>query len=29
MADFETILGGFGVKVTAAALDRAYDDSAG
>jgi HAD superfamily hydrolase (TIGR01509 family) len=28
MADFETILGGFGVKVTAAALDRAYDDSA-
>jgi len=29
MADFETILGGFGVKVAAAALDRAYDDSAG
>ena len=28
MADFETILGGFGVKVAAAALDRAYDDSA-
>jgi HAD superfamily hydrolase (TIGR01509 family) len=29
MADFETILGGLGVKATAAALDRAYDDSAG
>jgi len=27
MADFETILGGFGVKVSASALDRAYDDS--
>jgi putative hydrolase of the HAD superfamily len=27
MADFETILGGIGVKATAAALDRAYDDS--
>ncbi len=27
MADFETILGGFGVKVSATALDRAYDDS--
>jgi HAD superfamily hydrolase (TIGR01509 family) len=29
MADFETILGGLGVKASAAALDRAYDDSAG
>ena len=29
MADFETILAGLGVKVSAAALDRAYDDSAG
>jgi HAD superfamily hydrolase (TIGR01509 family) len=29
MADFETILGGIGVKVGASALDRAYDDSAG
>jgi len=28
MADFETILGGVGVKVTAATLDRAYDQSA-
>lgn len=28
MADFETILGGFGVKSSAAALDRAYDESA-
>jgi len=29
MADFETILAGVGVKVSAAALDRAYDQSAG
>jgi putative hydrolase of the HAD superfamily len=29
MADFETILGGLGVKVSAGALDRAYEDSAG
>ncbi|HET7343305.1 MAG TPA: HAD family hydrolase [Methylomirabilota bacterium] len=29
MADFETVLGGIGVKASAAALDRAYDDSAG
>jgi len=29
MADFETILGGFGVKASASALDRAYDDSGG
>jgi HAD superfamily hydrolase (TIGR01509 family) len=29
MADFETILAGLGVKVTAVALDRAYEDSAG
>ena len=29
MADFETILAGLGVKVSAATLDRAYDDSAG
>jgi putative hydrolase of the HAD superfamily len=29
MADFETILGGVGVKVGAAALDRAYDESGG
>ena len=29
MADFETILGGFGVKTTAAALDRAYEQSTG
>ncbi len=28
MADFEMILGGVGVKVTAVALDRAYEDSA-
>jgi putative hydrolase of the HAD superfamily len=28
MADFERILTGLGVKVTAVALDRAYDDSA-
>ena len=28
MADFETILGGVGVKATAAALDRAYEESA-
>jgi putative hydrolase of the HAD superfamily len=28
MADFETILGGLGVKVTPVALDRAYEDSA-
>ena len=28
MADFETILAGLGVKVTAASLDRAYEDSA-
>ena len=27
MADFETILGGIGVKLTAATLDRAYDES--
>ena len=27
MADFETILSGIGVKVTASALDRAYDGS--
>ena len=27
MADFETILGGLGVKVSATALDRAYDES--
>lgn len=29
MADFEAILGGFGVKIGAARLDRAYDDSGG
>jgi HAD superfamily hydrolase (TIGR01509 family) len=29
MADFETILGGVGVKTSASALDRAYDDSGG
>ena len=29
MADFETILGGFGVMASASALDRAYDDSGG
>jgi putative hydrolase of the HAD superfamily len=29
MADFETILGGLGLNVTAAALDRAYEESAG
>ena len=29
MAEFETILGGIGVSVSAAALDRAYDDSGG
>jgi putative hydrolase of the HAD superfamily len=28
MADFETILGGIGVKATPVALDRAYEDSA-
>jgi putative hydrolase of the HAD superfamily len=28
MADFETILGGMGVKVTPVALERAYEDSA-
>jgi len=27
MADFETILGGIGVKVSAGALDRAYEES--
>ena len=29
MADFATILAGFGVKVTAVVLDRAYEESAG
>jgi putative hydrolase of the HAD superfamily len=29
MADFETILGGVGVRVTAVALDRAYEESVG
>jgi HAD superfamily hydrolase (TIGR01509 family) len=29
MADFETILGGMGVKASATALDRAYEDSGG
>jgi HAD superfamily hydrolase (TIGR01509 family) len=28
MADFETLLGGIGVKLSAATLDRAYDNSA-
>ena len=27
MADFETILGGIGLKVTPVALERAYEDS--
>jgi putative hydrolase of the HAD superfamily len=29
MADFETILGGIGVRASAAALDRAYEESGG